>query len=186
MSDHDSRGREEIINGTGGDDVLYANGKTTELNGLDGNDLLFGGPKNDTLNGGAGNDVLIGGGGADFMSGGDDKIFMDVFYFDRAKDTSYEHTWDKTQTFEKIDHILDFNSRDMIVLANIDANTKVAGDQAFNFIGTASFTGKGAELHTWIQGGNMIVSGDTDGDKLADFGFYINADHKLDSTDFLL
>jgi hypothetical protein len=68
-----------VVNGTGGDDILYGlDGYGNTLYGLDGNDALYGYGGDDTLNGGAGNDSLVGGTGNDiyaFMRGdGQDTI----------------------------------------------------------------------------------------------------------------
>ena len=45
------------------------------------------------------------------------------------------------------------------------SSLKVAGDQAFSFIGTKGFDGKVGEIH-FVSG---ILSGDINGDKIADF-----------------
>ena len=57
--------RDDVLNGTAGNDIIADRGGGRTLNGLDGNDLLFGNGDNDTLNGGAGADLLVGGAGND-------------------------------------------------------------------------------------------------------------------------
>ncbi len=47
----------------------------------------------------------------------------------------------------------------------IHSNSSKAGNQAFSFIGSKAFDGKAGELY-FIKG---ILSGDTNGDKVADF-----------------
>ena len=66
----------ETINGTGGDDVIWAGGGNDTVNGLGGNDRICGNKGDDTLNGGPGNDKLKGGGGNDTLNGneGDDTL----------------------------------------------------------------------------------------------------------------
>ena len=70
----------EVLNGNGGNDLLFGNGGADGLNGGAGNDLLVGGDGADALHGGDGNDTLVGGPGEDTVTGdaGDDHIFMDV------------------------------------------------------------------------------------------------------------
>ena len=66
---------------------------------------------------------------------------------------------------------------DKIDLTRIDANTLVAGDQAFTWIGVGAFSGAAGELRVRDDGGYRYVEGDTDGDGNADFSiaFYQSA-----------
>lgn len=151
--------------GMGGNDILRGNG---------GDDILWGGAGADTLSGGAGNDKIHGGAGADLMNGG---AGSDVFIFDTLADIDYN------------DVIKDFSTAqgDKIDLRAIDANTKVAGDQAFTYLGTHAFTGIAGELHMVRETGNIWhVEGDTNGDGMADFSFTINPGSALPATDFFL
>ena len=69
--------------------------------------------------GGAGSDVLIGGLGADVLTGGSD---ADRFVFRTAGDS----------TAAAMDRIVDFRQgEDLIDLSGIDADSMLAGDQAF-------------------------------------------------------
>jgi len=54
-----------IVNGEGGDDILYGGRGNDRLNGGEGNDRLYGGIGDDQLRGGGGDDRLSGGFGAD-------------------------------------------------------------------------------------------------------------------------
>ena len=58
------------INGTGGDDVIYAGSGAQTVNGGGGNDTICGGSGEDTLNGDSGNDRIFGDSGADKLNGG--------------------------------------------------------------------------------------------------------------------
>ncbi|MGZ8305747.1 MAG: calcium-binding protein, partial [Allosphingosinicella sp.] len=88
----------------------------------DGNFRLFGGGGNDVLTGGGGADLIFGGLRGDTLTGG---AGNDIFRYDSvAESNSVER-----------DGIQDFNSGDLIDLSRIDANTLLAGNQAFNFIG---------------------------------------------------
>jgi serralysin len=84
------------------------------------------------------------------------------------------------------DAILDFTHSevDKIDLSGIDANSSKAGNQAFSFIGSKAFDGKVGELN-FIKG---ILSGDTNGDKVADFELSITlvGGTTLANADFVL
>jgi hypothetical protein len=68
--------------------------------------------------------------------------------------------------------ILDFTRAqgDKIDLAAIDANTHVAGNNAFHFIGAAAFHHVAGELR--CSGG--IIRADVTGDAVADFEIHVN------------
>lgn len=113
------------------------------LIGSDFGDILTGDGGANLLNGGAGNDTLTGGAG------------NDMFEFSNIGGA---------------DKIIDFVSgADKIDLSLIDARTNVAGNQAFTFIGAAAFTGVSGQLHTFTSGADNFISGDVNGDGLADF-----------------
>ncbi|WP_118169193.1 calcium-binding protein [Nostoc sphaeroides] len=131
-----------IINGGAGNDALFGGlngdvltgddffgvGGNDYLAGLDGNDALFGVYGNDTLNGGAGTDTLYGGAGNDVFDN-------DVFDFDSVSES---------QPGVLRDIIKDFVGNgifigDRIDLSTIDANSNIAGNQAFTYIGSSAF-----------------------------------------------
>jgi serralysin len=57
-----------------------------------------------------------------------------------------------------------------------------AGDQAFSFIATKSSTGHAGQLNF----ANRMLSGDVDGDKVADFQIYVADLPALAAMDFYL
>jgi Ca2+-binding RTX toxin-like protein len=59
------------IHGLGGNDTIRGDASSDLLFGENGNDTLFGGRAQDTIDGGTGNDTLEGGAGADRLVGGD-------------------------------------------------------------------------------------------------------------------
>ena len=115
-------------------------------------DYLVGNDVANKLTGNGGNDVLDGLAGNDTMSGG---AGADEF---RVSEIGWN------------EKITDFVSGvDTIRLSEIDANTGVAGNQAFTFIGSAAFSNTAGQLRTYVQGADHYVAGDVNGDSLADF-----------------
>ncbi len=152
------------------------NGLGNSLNNvLTGNDLantLNGGAGDDTLVGGGGNDILIGGAGRDILTGG---LGADNFVFQTLTDSP-------NSTLRDV--ITDFSAAagDRIDLAAIDANTRLAGDQAFSFIGASAFTRVAGQLH--FTGG--ILSGDVNGDGVADFSIQLTGVSSLSSAAYVI
>ncbi len=160
----------ETLNGTADTDRMYGRAGNDKINALAGDDFLFGGDGTDTLTGGLGRDIMR----------GDDAVSVrDIFDFNSIKETG------KTATTRDI--IRDFTHLvDDIDLKTIDANTKLAGNQAFKFIGQQAFHRVAGELHFQKIGGNTIVSGDVDGNGTADFQIQLNGLLNLTKVDFIL
>lgn len=98
-------------------------------NGLD--NVLTGNAQSNRLDGGAGNDRLIGGDGIDYLTGG---AGADVF----VGEINATKTASKLGNIS-VDVVLDFVSgTDKIDLSGIDANTGIAGDQAFTLVKSAN------------------------------------------------
>ena len=159
-----------ITTGSGNDALTTGNGADI-LRGNDGADLFKSGGGQDQLFGGAGNDTLRGGQGADVLTGG---AGADLFVFGTVAEAGIG---------AGRDHILNFQtSADRIGLALIDANLNVAGNQAFDFIGSTGFSSVAGQLRF----ANGLVSGDVNGDGIADFQIEIGAQPGLTQGDFLL
>ncbi len=163
------------INGAGNTfaNTITGNSGSNKLSGLGGND---------TMSGGSGNDFLIGGTGRDVMSGNSGN---DVFDFNLLSESG------KTATTRDV--IKDFAVKlDDINLATIDASTKAAGNQAFKFISTQSFHKVAGELRfqqsnaAGTANDKTIVSGDVNGDGLADFSIELTGLKGLTAGDFIL
>ncbi|GJE62291.1 family 16 glycosylhydrolase [Methylobacterium trifolii] len=133
-----------VLSGLAGNDYLY---------GQDGDDRLMGGLGNDKLYGGGGNDRLIGGAGTDRLQGDDG---ADTFIFQSTSDSLPYAP----------DTIIGFSGAagDRIDLEAIDANSLLAGDQAFTWIGSAPFSGAGQ-----LRFDKGILSADINGDHVMDF-----------------
>jgi serralysin len=147
------------------------------ITGNAGNNMLVGGTGNDTLNGGDGSDILTGGGGADKLSGG---LNADRFVYTGLGQSTVDSAGRDT--------ILDFSHAqgDLIDLSAIDANSTVAGDQAFNFISGAPFSHTAGELRGEAFGADTLVSGDVNGDGLADVSIMVKGVTSIVATDFVL
>jgi Ca2+-binding RTX toxin-like protein len=151
---------DDIIKSGGGSDKIKGKAGNDRIDGQRGDDILFGNAGDDTLFGGAGTDRYIGGGGYDHF------VFRTVTDAGRGR---------------KCDVIADFDlRRDYVTLSAIDANTDQAGNQAFEFIGRAGFTGDAGEVR--CRAG--IVSGDVDGDGIANF--HISVGVEMREIDFVL
>jgi serralysin len=159
----------ENLTGSNFNDTLMGDANGNVITGLAGND---------TISGGAGNDLLIGGTGRDILTGGAD---ADIFVFQTITD-SFMNSSRKSKTSP--DLITDFVvGEDSIDLSAIDAITGGAND-AFTFAG--SFTGAAGQLAVSYASGQTIVSGDVNGDRVADFQIALTGIHSLTADDFIL
>ena len=147
------------------------------LTGNASSNILNGGIGADTLNGGAGNDVLTGGLGADQLTGG---TGADRFDFNLLTETGLTSTtWDTITDFKT-------SEGDKIDLQGVDANTALAGDQAFTFIGMVStFTGD-ATGQLRFDAATHILYGSTDADTAAEFAIVLTGVSSLAGTDLVL
>lgn len=154
----------DTLKGGAGDDELYGGIGADTLSGEAGNDYLSGERGTDVLNGGAGNDTLSGDNGRDTLNGG---LGTDHFYGGNDADLFVFGALSHLGTGAARDVIFDFSSgSDVIDLSGIDAILGNQGNDAFIFIGTAGFSSAAGELRFTGQG---ILTGDVDGDGLADF-----------------
>lgn len=160
----------ESVLGSAFSDTLRGNSAANVIKGAAGHDVLVGRGGNDTLDGGSGNDKLYGQGGADTLTGGSG---ADTFVFSALSD-SRGALRDTIRDFARgVDHI---------DLRGIDANNTISGNQAFTFIGSSAFGGKAGQLR-FASG---VLSGDVNGDALADFQIAVLRKTVLAKTDFYL
>lgn len=165
-----------IVVAGSGNDTIIGNDLGATLKGGGGSDLVVGGAGNDWLEGDGGRDELVGGLGKDLLFGGNG---ADYFDFNTLADSNKAAT--------KADVILDFDhlDGDRIFLANIDA-VKGGADNAFKFIGTGAFTRHAGELHYQVGSGEVLLSGDVNGDGKADFLIHVANVQVLVASDFVL
>lgn len=125
-------------------------------------DRLTGSNIANRIDGGAGDDVISGGGAADLLIGG---LGADRFTFAAVGDS-------KPEFYDVID---DFSAAqgDKIDLSALDANTKMAGNQAFSLIDR--FTKHAGELMISAEDGGWLIEADMNGDGRADFGIHVHS-----------
>ena len=148
----------EILSGSQSDDHLSGDALANTLQGWNGNDVLAGG---------AGKDVLAGGAGAD------------RFVFTTIGDSLYGANADRISDFSHV-------QGDKIDVSAIDADTGIAGDQAFTFISTGLYTGQAGQLRYVSDGTVTTIAGDIDGDGVSDFHIQLAGAIGLVAGDFVL
>ncbi|WP_413814047.1 cadherin domain-containing protein [Rhizobium sp. Leaf453] len=155
----------ETVTGTSASETLRGDIGADKIVAGAGNDTLIGYAGNDLLYGDAGNDTLYGGLGADDLTGG---AGQDTFQFKSVRDS--------TVATAGRDTIFDFSlsDGDRIDVSTIDANSALAGNQAFSFIGSAAFNGKAGELRYQKTSSDTYVYGDVDGDGKTDFAIHLD------------
>ena len=86
------------------------------------------------------------------------------------------------------DRVTEFSRQqgDIISLANIDAKVATAANDPFKFIGTKAFGKESGQLRYDQVGANTYVSGDVNGDGVADFQIEVIGSVKFAASDFLL
>jgi Ca2+-binding RTX toxin-like protein len=137
---------------------------------------LNGGAGNDTLNGGADNDEIAGGAGVDTMDGG---TGADDFNYAAIADTGVG-----AGLRDIINNFL--NNSDQIDLSAIDANSGVAGNQAFTVVAplvTSPFTAAG-QIRLVQDGANTVFQANTDAN-LATVEFEIQFNNRTTGQFFL-
>jgi Ca2+-binding RTX toxin-like protein len=180
----DLAGGDDIFNGRSGAVETSVGGAAGVVSGGLGNDQLAGGGADDILHGDGGRDTLSGLGGNDELRGGTNGDQLaggagaDRFVYTTVLDSS---------PFRP-DTVADFSHAqvDLIDLSVIDANAAVAGNQAFIFIGAAAFSNVPGQLHYSAAGGSLTLSGDVDGDGVADLSIVLNGVTTVASSDLVL
>ena len=164
----------DTLNGGEGNDTLSGGSQNDRLTGGGGDDLLDGGTERDTMFGNGGSDTLVGGQSFDTMTGGQGS---DVFVFALGVHIG--------TALGARDVILDFRAGiDVVDLTDIDANTTLAANQAFAFIGAGAFTSVAGQLRYSAVDG--LLQGDADGNGVADFSLDLATRPALTVLDILL
>ena len=124
--------------------------------------------------GDSGANLFQGGGGKDTFTGGAGRDLSDV------NQTSASPVGANRDVITDFDHLTDD-----IDLSGIDANTTVAGNQSFRWVGTAALTGAG-QLGYVTSGGNTIVRMSTDADSASEGEIQLTGIKTLTAVDFYL
>ena len=159
---------ERVIRGERADDELIGNVLANSLIGRQGNDILIGDLGNDRIRGGVGNDLLLGGMGSDTLKGGPGN---DRYVFEQASDSA-PGLRDKVY----------FGQGDRFDLRAIDANINLDGQQTFQFIDNASFSGRAGEL----RASRSVLQADLNGDAVADFSVQLHSGIRLSAANLML
>ena len=165
---------DNVVSGGGSRDRIVMGGGNDLAFGGSGNDIVTGELGDDSLSGDTGNDLLCGGLGQDMLTGGEG---ADFFIFKAVGES----------TLGQGDVITDFShaNGDRIDLRLIDANLGLAGNQAFTLV-TGDFTGLAGELRFEVQGSDLILQADTNGDIQADFALLLQNVDGLSLPDIIL
>ena len=160
--------------GTAYGDMLFGSRGRDVLSGGAGCDTLLGGIGNDRIYGGRGGDDIYGGAGRDVMTGGPG---CDAFIYQSASDSPFGTSHDVITDFQP--------GFDWIDLCGVDANSGAAGNQAFDWVGSAAFTGAG-ELRYETANGVTTIYGNTDADSTPEFQIELTGTFHLQGSDFVL
>jgi len=140
------------------------------------NDNLTGNAGNNVLDGGAGGDLLTGGVGSDVLTGG---AGSDTFDFNALSEMGLTNTtWDVITDF--------VHGTDKLDLATLDADTALAGDQAFTdpVLG-GTFSGVFASPgDLYFDTAAHVLYGNTDSDAAAEFAIQLTGVTTLVAADF--
>ena len=167
------------INGSTATDIIKGSTRgSNTINSGDSNDQIRGGNLADTINGENGNDKIYGAGGSDTLTGG---IGVDQFRYVFATDSGLGAAADRITDF--------LSGTDRLNFALMDADAVTAGDQAFNFVGTAAFANTGVgQIRYQNSGADLLVQADVNGDGVADMEIILQGlgGGTLTSADFIL
>ncbi|MBC7739272.1 MAG: M10 family metallopeptidase C-terminal domain-containing protein [Candidatus Saccharibacteria bacterium] len=156
---------ENAIGGQG-DDSLTGNEVANTLIGKQGRDILSGMTGDDNLTGGSGADLLQGGAGVDSFT--------------------YVKLSDSAASGGRFDHIVDFDSLDVLDLHAMDAARHGVTNDAFIWIDTARFSDTAGEVRWTQRASGVQVLADHDGDGTADFKLVLDGVTGLTLADLVL
>ena len=151
-------------------DTAKRGSETDKLTGIEG---AIGSSAGERFKGDEYDNWFQGGLGKDTFTGGSGR---DLYDFNAVAESGVGST--KRDVITDFDHLVDD-----IDLMGIDANTTVAGNQAFRWVGTAALTGAG-QLGFFTSGGNTIIHGSNDADAADEFQIQLNGMKALTVDDF--
>jgi Ca2+-binding RTX toxin-like protein len=138
-------------------------------------DTLIGGAGKVIMLGGTGNDTFILGSGGGYVTGGGG---ADTFVFSSIASTGTLSSPSTISDFSSADH-------DHIDLRTLEASV-LGANHSFHFIGAAAFSHTAGELHYTVSNGSLLLSGDINGDGVADFSISLYHVTSLSANDLIL
>ena len=158
----------EDIQASHRESTIIGNGHANHIHGGGRADVLYGRGGDDRLDGNGGSDTLVGGFGADQLSG--------YSPFSSGSPDTFRYTSVLDSTAARPDLILDLGGSDTIDLAAIDADTTVAGNQAF--VKATTLSGHAGQLAMTYDDGMTWWEADVDGDGSADLRIEATGDYR--------
>lgn len=152
-----------------------ANGVVIEnAGGGSGADDIIGNDARNRLSGGNGDDTITGGGGRDLLTGGNG---ADHFVYLLASDSTGSAR-DTIKGFE--------TGSDKIDLSAVDAQKGGTSHDAFIWLDQGAFNNVRGELHWRVDGSDVVLEADRNGDGTADFQILLTGISHLAAADVLL
>ena len=189
---------DDNLSGGGSEDVIASTSVTQSLTGGNGNDLLFGNGGNNTIDGGAGMTSSWEERAMTLSSVATTTMCSSAVSATTALRAATVPTATCSRTSPNStnaspDEIFGFaeaTAGELIDLSLIDANTGLAGDQAFAFIAAQTQTTTANWINWYQLGGDTFIEGDVNGNSVADFTIILDGLHTLTNVgptpDFLL
>jgi RTX calcium-binding nonapeptide repeat (4 copies) len=166
---------ENLVGGSAAD-TMIGDDLANSFKGNNGNDVILGQGGRDRLVGNDGADRLTGGLGKDYLYGGAGNDFFD-----------WNAAGESTRVIADRDLVADFTQgQDVFDVFGIDADTILAGNNAFVFINGAAFSGTAGELRWFNADSNTFFQSDTNGDSVADLEVQVLGTFALVAADFVL
>ncbi len=157
----------------------FGNSDANNLQGNTGANILDAGGGVDTINGNDGDDFIIGGLGNDLLRGG------------TGADTFVVRQGSIATPVLETDQVYDFDAQDRIDLSAIDANARLAGNQAFRLVDAFTKPDAGhdadvGQMTLTFSGGITTLRLDVNGDGKVDYQMKINGDVTGESGGWIL
>jgi serralysin len=168
-------GGNDLVYGQDGHDRLYGSWGSDTLLGGNGNDSLYGGSWGDVLGGDAGNDLIGGDGGHDQLYGGSgsDSIYggggNDTIFGGTGQDLLVGGAGNDDFVFRSAAEVGIGGARDVISDFTGGQDQMDFTAMGMTFSAGSSFTNTAGEMIAVASGGNTILTGDVNGDGVADF-----------------
>lgn len=150
----------DLIDGLGGNDVIYGHESGDTLNGNEDNDSLYGGDGNDILDGGSGDDYLNGEGHDDTLYGGDGN---DTLLGGSGTNQLFGGAGNDSLTGSTLADTLDGGEGNDTLRAGSGHNVLLGGEGDDDLVGSNAFEtlngGDGADILIGYMGNDYLAGG---------------------------